>query len=498
MAQERVARRYRRVGSQAAPKAAPLQAHKSPPEVCLQLADNSVLQKSAIDFFQLHGLREPVAAAARLSDQFEQQNRSLLSLMNVRVVRLFDGKDVFLRVESGNVVGAVPLSSPTTATPDYGLIVRPRFPWKGIGGMLAEMGWRVAPTPLKLPLLRRSERQTPPWVISSMVLVRLKALLESMQRRFETVRETRNIPKGTVHWAAYAEKEISRGHFLSVPCTFPDLRDDSLLKGAIRFALEKHLRSLETQREYGAFVHRLIHLCEELLQRVRMAAVYIPSNTTLSRWLQRPIRSEHLAGGLQAIQWTVEDRGLAGMSDLEGIPWHMPMEQFFESWVETVFSRTARQIGATLKTGRKRETTRAIHWGPPYLGSQKSLIPDIWLERDSTTIVVDAKYKRHWEEMQYQSWQSADEILKESHRNDLFQVMAYANLARTPRVIACLAYPCSPETWASMLERGRLIHKADVSTGSRSMSAWMTAIPMATEADKIAIHLTDALRHAAA
>ena len=497
MAPKFIARKRRSFDSHRA-KAVPLQAPTSSPEVCLQLDDNSLLQKSAIDFFKTRGANNPAAAAARLSEQFEHQNRSLLSLMNVRMVQLFDGNDVFLHLESGNVVGAVPLRSPTTATPDYGLIVRPRFPWKGIGGMLAEMGWRIAPTPLKLPLLRRSERQTPPWVISSMVLVRLKQLLDSMNRRFETVRENRNSPRGAVDWTAYAEKEISRGHFLSVPCTFPDLRDDALLKGAIRFSLEKYLRSLETQVEHGAFVHRLIQFCEEFLQKVRTAAVYIPSTTTLAQWLQRPIRAEHLAAGLQAIQWTLEDRGLAGISDLEGIPWHMPMEQFFESWVETVFSRVARQTGGTLKTGRRRETTRAIRWDPAYIGSQKSLTPDIWIELDSTTVIVDAKYKRHWEELQHHSWHSADQIMKEAHRNDLFQVLAYANLARTPRVIACLAYPCSPETWASMLERGRLIHKADVTTGSRNVAVWLTAVPMATEAEKIAIHLTDALRHASA
>ena len=27
---------------------------------------------------------------------------------------------------------------------------------------------------------------------------------------------------------------------------------------------------------------------------------------------------------------------MAGLSDLEGLPWTMPMEQFFEAWIETV------------------------------------------------------------------------------------------------------------------------------------------------------------------
>ena len=51
--------------------------------------------------------------------------------------------------------------------------------------MLAEMGWLVSPTPLRLPLLRRSERRVPAWVLSFMVLSRLKALLDRLDRRFE-------------------------------------------------------------------------------------------------------------------------------------------------------------------------------------------------------------------------------------------------------------------------------------------------------------------------
>ncbi len=52
--------------------------------------------------------------------------------------------------------------------------------------------------------------------------------------------------------------------------------------------------------------------------------------------------TESFVEGLQAIHWTVEERGLAGLSDLEGIPWTMPMEQFFEAWVETVMRSRAR------------------------------------------------------------------------------------------------------------------------------------------------------------
>src|SRR5215831_12047428 len=334
---------------------------EQPPErdVCLELSDHSVIQQSAVQFFGLQASRDPHPQAARLCEQFTKQNRLLFSLLDVRTETYFDGNDLLLRLISGDRVGAIPLFSPTRGTPDYGLVVQPRFPWRGIGPMLADMGWRVAPTPLKLPLLRRSERRVPPWVLSSMILVRLQALLDSLTRRFENTSAIRTAPKGRVDWHEYSQTRLPRGQFLAVPCTYPDLRDDRLLQGAIRFALERQLRVLQTQVEHGSFVHRLIELCERLLMRVRGVAPVLPSPSTFEQWLQRPMRSSLLTEGLQAIEWTVNDRGLAGLSDLDGIPWTTPMNEFFEAFVETVLATVARRLGAQLKVGRRRETTHA-------------------------------------------------------------------------------------------------------------------------------------------
>ena len=284
------------------------------------------------------------------------------------------------------------------------------------------------------------------------------------------------------------------GGFLSIPCTFPDLREDRLLKGAVRHTVERQLRALETQKEHGAFVHRLIEFGQLLLRRVQNVAVYVPSSTMLSGWLQRPMRSEPFLNGLQAIEWTIDERGLAGISDLEGIPWTMPMDAFFEAWIETIFRVVAQRTGGHMRVGRKRETIHAVKWDPPYLGSQKSLVPDIWLEWETATLIVDAKYKRHWEELQQRSWTNLEEELRSQHRNDLLQVLAYANLARTQSVIACLAYPCSPESWNSLRDRGRLIHRAELTTGARAIHLWLTAVPMATGAEQISSTLTNEIR----
>ena len=472
----------------------PLEAVRPSPEVCLELSDHSRVTRSAVELFSSKSSADPQAQAARLADQFVQSNRPLFDVLHVTVRRDYDGSDVLIEIESGNSVGAVPLLSPLTARPDFGMVVRPRFPWSGIGPMLAEMGWLISPTPLRLPLLKRSERRVPVWVLSFMVLSRLKALLDRLERRFEMTEDLVKAPKGHVDWAQYANRHMARGAFLSVPCTFPELRDDSQLKGAIRFAVDKQVRALETQREQGAFIHRLMAFAESLLARLRSVPARRPQPREVDLWLRRPIRSDSLLEGLQAIDWTVEDRGLAGLSDLEGIPWTMPMEQFFEAWVETVLRSVARRTGAVLKAGRRRETVSPLSWEPPYLGSQRSLVPDLMLEYEGLTVIVDAKYKRHWEELQDGGWHRQADDLREQHRDDLMQVLAYANLASTRDVVCCLVYPCSLSTWDSLSRRERLFHLAELPNRNRRVHLWLTAVPMSANAEAVALPLVHRIR----
>jgi 5-methylcytosine-specific restriction endonuclease McrBC regulatory subunit McrC len=232
-------------------------------------------------------------------------------------------------------------------------------------------------------------------------------------------------------------------------------------------------------------VHRLIALAESLLLRVRGISTRRPAMQEVQIWLRRPLRSDVFFEGLQAIDWTVEERGLAGLSDLEGIPWTMPMEQFFEAWVETVLRYVAQKTGGVLKAGRRRETVSPLAWEPPYVGSQRSLVPDFILEMENAAVIVDAKYKRHWEELQEGGWHGQANDLREQHRVDLLQVLAYANLVSSREVVCCLVYPCSATTWESLVKRGRLFHKSELPNRGRRVRVWLTAVPMSAEAERI-------------
>lgn len=424
--------------------------------------------------------RDPNSQLGRLADQFAEQNRARLQLLDADVRVTYDGSSVELGVTTRGRIGAISLVSPTSARSEFGLIVKPRFGWPGIGPILGASGWRVAPSLLNSPSLPRSERRIPPWVLAAIVIFRMRALVQNLDRRFEMISGELSAPRGSIAWEDYARRKISHGRMLEVPCRFPDLRDDKELKGAIRFTLQKQLGSLYEQRTAGSFVLDLIVLCQQLLSRVQDARALPPRASTVALWMRGSLRTEIFRRGIEAIEWTVEERGLAGLSDLQGLPWMMSMDSFFEAWAETIMARVARNGGGVLKTGRRRETIVPLGWDPPYLGSQKSLIPDIVLEREDLTVIVDAKYKDHWEEMQDHRWTNLDEELRERHRADLLQVLAYSTIARTPRVLVCLAYPCREETWLSLRERTRLFHRAVVPTAHRTVDLMLTAFPLST------------------
>ncbi len=327
-------------------------------------------------------------------------------------------------------------------------------------------------------MLPRSDRKIPPWVIATVVLFRLKALLASLQRKFELIRTECSAPRGSVNWNLYATRQISRANFLNVPCQFPDLLDDRQLRSAIKFVLETLLRNLISQHDTTTFVLVLINLCQQLLTQTRDVESHRPTPSMLGSWLHRRLSTDVFRDGITALEWTIDQRGLAGSSDLGGLPWVLPMDQFFEAWSETIVSRVVARCGGILRTGRKQETVAPITWDPPYDGSQRSLIPDLIVDHDDLTIIIDAKYKDHWEELQLYGWANLAERVRERHREDLLQILAYATIARSSNVLVCLAYPCQEETWNSLRARGRLFHRASIPAANRRVDLLLTAFPL--------------------
>lgn len=429
---------------------------------------------------------DPKAAAEMRADQIIRTNEGLLRDLGVNATSTHRAGEPGLLVSTSTRVGAIPLLSPLSGRADFGLVVEPRFAWKSAGDMLAATGFRIVPELLPLPALSQSERRVPPWVLSSIVLTRMLALLKSLQRRFVVASANLTAPRGQVDWERYASTRFAIGRALDVPCTFPDLQDDESLRSAICWVVRRHREALLGQASAGIVVHKLLELCDHLLGRLSGTAPRMPDGRSRRAWLNQSIIPRVFRDGLQAIDWTVDERGLAGLSDLAGLAWRMDMETFFESWVEAIGEFAARRVNARIRAGRKQETRVPLDWRPPSAGSQRSLVPDLVLERDDVVLVLDAKYKRHAEEIERLGWSNTSESLREQHRNDVLQALAYSTLFSAPRIVACLVYPASHSTWLALEQRNRVVTRAAVRTGDRNVELALVAVPLSGDKEMAA------------
>lgn len=104
--------------------------------------------------------------------------------------------------------------------------------------------------------------------------------------------------------------------------------------------------------------------------------------------------------------------------------------------------------GGQLFVGHRGQTVFPLHWSDPSLRSLGHLTPDIVLRRHDEVRIFDAKYKAHFAELDEAGWLRMANDIRDSHRADMHQVLAYAALVDAPRITTTLVYPLRPATFA--------------------------------------------------
>jgi 5-methylcytosine-specific restriction endonuclease McrBC regulatory subunit McrC len=124
------------------------------------------------------------------------------------------------------------------------------------------------------------------------------------------------------------------------------------------------------------------------------------------------------------------------------------------------------------------ETLVPIRWKRAEARSLNSLIPDLVVQRGLRTWIVDAKYKGHFEELDEHRWAELADELRQEHRHDLHQVLAYASVLGAEQVTTVLAYPMRLHTWQALAERNMTFASASVNTETRRLTIALIGLPI--------------------
>ena len=204
-------------------------------------------------------------------------NEAALTKLDVRAQIGSAESGVTLSLIPGGRAGAVPLRSAQTGHVAGGFLVEPRFGWSGVGSVLSQTGWHAAPEFIEGPLVPGSGREVPPWVLAGLVLARLAELLGALRRGYHTREEVLQQPRGQIVWSRYISESLATGRWANLPCRFPALASDPLLRRMARWALERVRTDLALMGGRELVARTLIAVADELLQLVRDVLPLAPS-----------------------------------------------------------------------------------------------------------------------------------------------------------------------------------------------------------------------------
>ena len=416
------------------------------------------------------------------ADTFLRFNASALKALDVRPEISSSATGLTVKLVPGEQAGAAPLRSGLTGRVAGGLLVKPRFGWPGVGQILRETGWHAAPEFLSLPMVPGSAREVPPWVLAGPALARLASLLRSAHPGYRQTEATLTKPRGRILWKPYLSGSLSSGQWHHLPCRFPDLATDPLLRRHIRWALERLHRSLLATGGTDPVALNLVTLAVRLIETLSDVKPLMPQRDELDRHIAHSrIVGETLRQGIEAISWIVDERGLGGGNERDGLAWALHLNRLWESYVERIYRREAARTGGDVRVGRLGETVFPLEWTDPTHRTLGHLIPDMVIRRGRSIQIVDAKYKAHLAEVNDSGWKQFEGETRDAHRADLHQVLAYASLYEAEEITATLVYPLRFATYASLSERGRDRSFADLLHGGRRVRLEMRGLPFGLE-----------------
>ncbi|MFO0757877.1 MAG: hypothetical protein U0359_15380 [Byssovorax sp.] len=417
-------------------------------------------------------------------DPFLHANERALALLDVRPEIKGGSDGAVLRLVPSGRAGAIPLRSSQTQQVLGGLVVRPRFGWPGLGRVLSETGWHAGPEFLELPMVPGSGREVPPWVLAGPVLERLRELLQSMRRGYVERDETLRWPRGHIDWTRYATGQLARGRWDTLPCRYPDLALDPMLRSYVRWTLDRIHRDLVSVGGRDPIALALATLASRLLEQLFDVPARPPTHDGLRRMTGGgKLVEQALRRGVEALGWILDERGLGGGRELDGLAWQVPLDRLWEAYVEADVRREAAAIGADVRVGRLGQTTFPIMWSDPTHRSLGHLVPDLVVRKGKSVRIIDAKYKAHLAEIDAERWYRLADEVRDAHRADVHQVLAYAALYDADEITATLVYPLRQPMWAALHQRGHDISRAELAHGGRLVRLELRGLPFGRSPD---------------
>lgn len=358
--------------------------------------------------------------------KFINYNSILFSFLGVQPFIVGTDQNTSLIFRSSNFIGTIPLRAPDTGKQIGDFVVMPRFTgrnrFEDYIEILNLLGKEISPEVKdSLPLASGKNFRPPLYLEAVKFIASLETLLIQPWRKFDNVEKVSSEPTGQVNWNKYLQAEFKVENRLKFPVRKNILSEFHSEYSEIRFVFDickKELLSSNTpQRIKNTLRSRLIFIEEKL-------------------YLHKPKSTNNISlksSDNPIIQTCKEQANkVLNFNLVDSTAWRVDFSDVFEKFIQHIFKGVAKETGGKLFANFKFHsyTSKYFSW------ELKHIEPDAIYQKENILVFIDAKYKSNF----YNKF-SSNENLKEEHRRDLHQIMAYTSFSKTAIKYGVLCYP---------------------------------------------------------
>jgi len=370
------------------------------------------------------------SADKRIIGQYLQKfiayNSSQFKFIGVQPSIIGSDQNIVLTFRSSSFIGTIPLRAPDTGKQIGDFVVMPRFTgrdrFEDYIEILNLLGKEISPEVIdSLPLASGKNFRPPLYLEAVKFISSLEELLSRPWRKFGNIEKLSDQPTGQINWNKYINSEYK-------------------IENRLQFPARKNILS-EFHSEY-AEVRYVFDICKnELLssntpQRIKNAIRVKLNSIEEKLYRHKPKVTNNIfvkSSDSPTVKICKEQANIIlNFNLVDSTAWRVDFSDVFEKFVQYIFREVARETGGKLFANFKFHSRPSSH----YSWELKHIEPDVIYQKGNCLVFIDAKYKSNL----YNKFDKS-EILKDDHRHDLHQIMAYSSFSKCDLKYGFLCYP---------------------------------------------------------
>lgn len=358
--------------------------------------------------------------------KFINYNSELFNFIGVQVYIVGSDQNTALTFRSSGFIGSIPLRASDTGKQIGDFVVTPRFKgnnrFEDYIEILDLLGTEISPEVIdSLPLVSGKNFRPPLYLEAVKFIATLEKLCTNSWRKFDSVEKVSSQLIGQINWTKYINNEYKVENRIKFPARTNILSEFHSEYAEIRYVFDickKELLSANTPQRIKSVQQNKLSFLEDRLYHHKPKL----TNKIVIRFSDTP-----------AVKACKEQANkILNFNFLDCTAWRVDFSDVFEKFIQYIFKETAKEFGGKLYSNFKfhSKTSKYYSW------ELKHIEPDAIFQKENILVFIDSKYKSNLFNKFDQS-----ELLKEDHRHDLHQIMAYSSFSKVDFKFGFLCYP---------------------------------------------------------